>query len=360
MASHSSPLRALRLAVPTLHGGQRPRPQWAAAVLAAFGLFALPALAQDEVPGRSAESVRTWLVQHNPELRALQLDAEAARARIMPAGALPDPTAGITLRGLDPGQPWRGTEMGREVTYSLRQQFPLWGKRDLARTGARQAADASELERAAATRDLLADAESAYVRYWHADKSVAVLDRRIALLRQIEEVAGVRYALGLAPQQDAIRAQVEQTSMRRERIERLAAKREATAMLNGALGRPAAAPLASPEAAPVLPLPGEQPTPLPGKSDHPALLAQQARADAARTNAMLQHRNRLPDVTLGLGAMQRGGGLQSLELMLEVEIPLQQRARRCGSCRGCGRAGGGCRRRGLLARSWASRSRRRI
>lgn len=291
-------------------------------------LCANPVLAAETLPGRSVESIRTWLVEHNQELRALGLEAEAARARILPAGALPDPSAGIALRGLDPGRPWRGAEMGSEIIYSLRQQFPLWGKRDLARTGAREEAHASELDRDAAARDLIAEAESAYVRYWHADQAVAVLDRRIALLRQVEEMAGVRYALGAAAQQDAIRAQVEQTNMQRERIERLAAKREAMAMLNTVLGRPSDASLAAPEAAPLLPVSAVARPDSQQIADHPAVLAQQARADAARTNAVLQRRKRLPDVTLGVGVMQRGGGLDSVELMLEVEIPFQRRARR--------------------------------
>lgn len=292
---------------------------------AALYIFSTPIMAAELLPGRSVESVHSWLLEHNPELRALGLEAEAARARIVPAGALPDPSASISLRGLDPEEPWRRPDMGREIGYSVRQQFPLWGKRELARTAARQEADASELDRDAAARDLLAEAESAYVRYWHADQAVAVLDRRIALLRQIEEMAGVRYALGMAAQQDSIRAQVEQTNMQRERIERLAAKREAIAMLNSVLGRPADAPLAAPDSIPTLPIPTNASLPT---GDHPAVLAQQARAEAARTNAVLQRRNRFPDVSLGVGAMQRGGGLESMELMLEIEIPFQQRVRR--------------------------------
>ena len=56
--------------------------------------------------------------------------------------------------------------------------------------------------------------------------------------------------------------------------------------------------------------------------------SQQARAEAARTNVVLQRRNRFPDITVGVGAMQYGNGIESTELMLEVEIPFQQRARR--------------------------------
>lgn len=329
MAFQTDPSQASRLPFLPAPGWLRLHARWPVVLLAGIlGILAIPAVATEPLPGRSVQSIHAWLLEHNPEVQALALEAEAAQARIQPAGALPDPSAALTLRGLDIGRPRREEDMERETSFSLRQRFPLWGKRELARTGARQQANASELDRDATVRDLLAEAESAYVRYWHADQSVAVLDRRIALLRQIEEIAGVRYALGMAAQQDAIRAQVEQTSMQRERIERLAAKREAVAMLNVALGRPSDAPLATPEATPALPVPNDASSDTRQVANHPAVLAQQARVEAARTNVELQRRNRFPDVTVGVGALQNGDGLKSMELMLEVEIPFQQRARR--------------------------------
>lgn len=289
----------------------------------------LPATATEPIPGHSLESIRSWVLKYNPELRALDFEAQAAEARILPAGALPDPSASVGFRGLDPDKPWRTADAGREVDYALRQRFPLWGKRGLARTAASQDAVAVGLDRITAARDLLADAEAAYARYWHADQAVAVLDRRIALLRQIEEMAGVRYALGRAAQQDAIRAQVEQTSLQRERIERIAAKQEATATLNAVLGRRSDAPLATPDVAPGLFVHSASlAEALDGADAHPAVLSQQARAEAARTIVVLERRSRFPDVTVGVGAMQLGNGIESTELMLEVEIPLQQRTRR--------------------------------
>ena len=292
--------------------------------------LAAPAMAQS-VPGEDVASVHAWLRDNNPELRALQAETEAARARIQPAGALPDPSASISFRNLDPDRPWQLPGDGGEVDYSLRQRVPLWGKRGRARTVARQSAEADALDRDAVLRELTAEAETAYVRYWHADQAIAVLDRRLDLLRQVEEMAGVRYALGMAAQQDSIRAQVEQTVMQRERIQRLAEKREAMAALNGLLGRPADAPLAPPAQRPVLAIRsgdlGDALNVL-DSSAHPAVLAQQARAQAARTNVELQRRNRYPDVTFGVGAMQREDGLESMEVMLEVEIPFQQTARR--------------------------------
>lgn len=295
----------------------------------AFWALSLPVAATDSIPGHSLDSIRAWVLEHNPELRAMDFEAQAAEARIRPAGALPDPMASLGLRGLDPDKPWRTAGADREVNYALRQRFPLWGKRSLARTAARHDAIAIGLDRITTARDLLAGAEAAYVRYWHADQAVAVLERRIALLRQIEEIAGVRYALGRAAQQDAIRAQVEQTSLQRERIERLASKQEAAAALNAVLGRRSDAPLATPDEPPTLVIHAASlAATLDGAEAHPAVRSQQARADAARTNVMLQRRNRFPDITLGVGAMQLGNGIESTELMLEIEIPFQQRARR--------------------------------
>ena len=302
----------------------------AVAALLLSGTLATTAMAQ-ALPGHDVASIHAWLREHNPELRALQAESDAAFARIHPAGALPDPTASLSFGNLDPDRPWQVPGNDREVGYSLRQQVPLWGKRGLARTAARQGAEAVALDRGAILREILAEAEAAYVRYWHADQAVAVLDRRLDLLRQVEEIAGVRYALGMAPQQDSIRAQVEQTVMKRERIQRLVEQQEASAVLNGVLGRPADAPLAAPVRDPALPVRTGSLTEalrnLEGGS-HPAVQAEQARARAARTNVELERRNRYPDVTFGVGAMQREDGMDSMELMLEVQIPFQQRARR--------------------------------
>jgi len=302
-------------------------------VAVALLLSAIPATAAmaQAIPGHDVASIHAWLREHNPELRALQAESDAAFARIHPAGALPDPVFSLGLRNLDPGRPWQVPGDDRETSYTLRQRVPLWGKRGLARTAARQGAEAAALDRDAVLREIIAEAEAAYVRYWHADQAVAVLDRRLDLLRQVEEIAGVRYALGMAAQQDSIRAQVEQTVMQRERIQRLVEKQEASAVLNGVLGRPADAALAPPAEGPALAVRSgslaEVLRTLEGGS-HPAVQAEDARALAARTNVELQRRRRYPDVTLGVGAIQREDGPESMELMLEVEIPFQQRARR--------------------------------
>lgn len=282
-------------------------------------------------PGADVESVRAYALAHSPVLAAATLDADAARAAVLPSGALPDPTLSVALRDASPVLRPDDARVDRGNLVQWRQSIPLWGKRGLAREVASADADRAAAERDAAARRLLADVEATYARYWESGQALAVLERRLSLVEAVEAVAGVRYAVGLAAQQDAIRAQVLRTSLVAERLARSAARDEAAALLNALLGRPADAALAAPRGVPSLPvrwttLDAARAALAP--ASQPELASRAFAVAAAERSAELQRRRRRPDVTFGVGAMQEGGGIGGLELMLEVEIPLQQRVRR--------------------------------
>lgn len=296
--------------------------RWRWPLLPCLLLAALVAQAQQvpaAIPGADVQSIRSWLLQHNPDLRAQQADVEAAQAHVITAGSLPNPSVGITLR---PG--------GKGGTgYQFRQPIPLWGKRALAREIALRQTDAIGAERQASALTLLEQAEAAYVRYWHARQARQLLDAQLVLLRKVEEIAGIRYALGMAPQQDAIRAQVEATRVQGTRIAVEEDGSEAGMLLNLLLGRRPEAPLQAPADVPHLPVASatladalvalEQ-------HDHPALRAAQAQAEAAGETLRLRQRERWPDISVGIGSTRFGGRFSDPELMLEVEVPLQRRA----------------------------------
>lgn len=281
------------------------------------------------LPGADLASIEAWLSEHNPELRILSIDAQAAHARIQPAGALPDPMVSVGLREIDIDRPRVLPSQVGNTLYQVRQRFPLWGKRDLAREVAREEASASMLMRDATALELQADASAAYVRYWHADASIQVVERMIALLGDLQSLAETRYGAGLAPQQDAIKAQVETTAMRRDLIERRAMGREAIAMLNALLAREPDAPLAAPTGVPILPVTAHLQDILAEIPErHPMVQAQSHMVVANDRMAEMVRRERYPDINVGLGLMQSGNRLASWELMLEVEVPFQQTARR--------------------------------
>ena len=106
-------------------------------ILAAFLLAAaLPASAADQLPGASVESLLAIAREGSPDVRMVQLEAEAARERIGPAGALPDPFLRVELENITrngtQGATLSPSQVG-DTKYLLAQPLPFWGKRDLKR-----------------------------------------------------------------------------------------------------------------------------------------------------------------------------------------------------------------------------------
>jgi outer membrane protein TolC len=130
--------------------------------------------------------------------------------------------------------------------YTISQSIPFWGKRDL-RQGVAQA-DAVQADRRvdATWAELAAKIKIAYAQYQLAARSEELAREVLTLMGSLESLAQARYASGLVPQQDAIRAQVEQTGMRTDLVMLDSEKRQWQVKLNSLLTRPANAPLAEP------------------------------------------------------------------------------------------------------------------
>ena len=110
-------------------------------------------------------------------------------------------------------------------------------------------------------------------------------------------------------QQDAIRAQLEQTAMRSELIALDNEKRQLRARLNGLMARDWAAPLADPQLLRPLPdLATSDAAPLAerARARNPQLLAEQARVTSAQKSRDLTWSNRYPDWLRG-PAVDAGG-----------------------------------------------------
>lgn len=280
-------------------------------------------------PGADLASVHAWLRTHSAALQARELEAQSAQARADAAGALPEPMFEIELEGIDRERPRALPAQVESTVYRVRQQFPLWGKRALEREIAAHEADAAGLRRDAGWLELVEQADMAWLAWWHARASADALDRVIGLMTQMRELARTRYAAGLAPQQDAIRAEVELSTMQRMRIELSAQGAQARASLNTRMGRLPQAPLVEPAEEPEIAFEQSLEQLLEGlATQHPMAQAEASMRAARAGMAEEIRRERLPDLGVGFGLMQMGDRLEGYELMLEVEIPLQWGARR--------------------------------
>lgn len=305
------------------------------ALVAGAGLWAWLAAAQTPMPGARVEELLELARRQNPELAAMGHEAEAARQRVQPAGALPDPMGRLELRDV-------GNQMGNgdfnllptrvgSAKYTVAQTIPLWGKRDLKREVAEADAVQAQARRTGTWAELAAKVKTAFAQYYLVGQSRKLAEELLRLGGSLEQLAQARYADGLVPQQDVVRAQVEKTTLRSELLMLETEHHHAAARLNALLRRPPAAPLAEPQ---VL-----RPLPAPAKLDYvalearllaanPQLAAQDAQIAAAEKNRELVTKNRYPDLTVGVSPIQTRNRVTEWELMFEVNIPLQQESRR--------------------------------
>ena len=293
-----------------------------------------PREGEGELPGRNLASLLDYARQNNPELAAMRHEADAAGERVAPAGALPDPRFRIELMDL--------TRMGEQnptlspsrvgsTKYTVTQELPWYGKRDLKREIAELDADGAQGRARGAWSEIAARLKTAYAQLYLVRRSESMNREILDLMVRLEQVAQARYAGGLAMQQDVIRAQVEQTAMRNDLIMLENEGNMLRARINMLLARPAGAALADPEALPSLPVPA--------RLDHaaleervrgrnPQLFAEEAAIKSAEKRRELAYKERYPDFMLGVTPVQYQNAVKEWQLMLEFNIPLQQAPRR--------------------------------
>ena len=296
-----------------------------------------PVLVQAQEPslGSNVQSLLAYARAQSPELEAMRREAEAAAQRIGPAGALPDPVLRVELMninnyGSDAPPSLLPSRVG-ETKYTVMQTLPLWGKRDLRRDAATADAAQAAARSEVTWTELALRIKTSYAEYYRAIGNERLTREVLELLSRLEQIAQARYAGGLVPQQDAIRAQLEQTAMRLELVALENEKRQSRSRLNGLLARHAAAPLVDPQE--LRPWPAVTTSDAVTLADrararNPQLQAELARLAGAQKTLDLTMRNRYPDLQVGVSPTQMGSRITQWGLMFEVNIPLQQESRR--------------------------------
>ena len=290
--------------------------------------------ASEKVVGGSVESLLDYAKERNPEFASMRHETDAASERVGPAGALPDPRLRVEWMDITRAgeqNPTLSPSRAGSTVYTLMQDVPWFGKRDLKRDIAVLEAEGAKGRALGTWAELSSRIKSGYAQFYYAHRNERLTNELLDLMSRLEKVAQVRYAGGLAAQSDAIRAQVEQTSLRNELIALENEKRMIQARLNMLLSRPPDAPLAEPERLRVLPAPVHL--------DHaalqdrvrgrnPQLFTEDAQLKAAEKNRDLTYRNRYPDFTFGITPTQSRNSIKDWGLMVEINIPLQQSSRR--------------------------------
>ena len=296
-------------------------------------LWLTPAWAEEPL-GSNLGGLLDYAREHNPELAATRYEAEAARQRSEAADALPDPVLRTELMDITNGGSTGARLLPSQVgatRYTLMQNFPWYGTRDLRREVANAQAAQANGQVAASWTDLAASIKQTYAMRYFTVSSAQLSQQTLDLLDGLEQIAQTRYANGLGQQQDAIRVQVEKTMLRSELIALQNEAHHTHARLNALLSRPVNAPLAEAVLLRVMPPAaklGEAALQQRLLAQNPQLRIAEANIQSSEKSRDLAHANRYPGFTLGVTPTQSGAAVKTWDLMLELNIPLQQGSRR--------------------------------
>lgn len=299
------------------------------AALVALTLLATAARAEPPATRLPAdpllESFLREALEKRPEIQQAQATARAERERVTQAGALPDPT--LTLGIQNDG--FQGIQVGKMETsfYQAMITQPLYwpGKRGLRTEVASRQAQAAEAQllRVALTVD--ADVRRAYLDLLLVRDQLRLLARQESLWDQSEGIAKARYQVGAGPQADLLRAQLERTRQRQQRLALEAQERTRLQELNRLRGRALSEPIETGLSVADLPEPAVPPVAealADAEARSPELLLARLQAEQADKRVELASRERYPDLAVSAGVMPRGALDPMWTLSVSVGLPV--------------------------------------
>lgn len=242
-----------------LHPMVRPRLPRSAAGVLAFSASLVLAPGGDAAihaqPRPTVDALVDTAFAVNPAVRAARERLSAERARIGPAGLLPDPMLMLGIQNLPLGaMPGNAAVHGSSASTSGRdpmtmnmigvgQTLPYPGKLSLSRRAAAREAEASEAALAAVQWRIRQDVRNTFYEVAFVDRALEIVDRSHRVLTDFVTVTETRYGVGTAGQQDVLRARVELTRLAETAVALKEQRRAALARLNALLDRPSEAPL---------------------------------------------------------------------------------------------------------------------
>ncbi len=269
----------------------------------------------EPVPGGTVNDLLARVRNLNPELAAAALEREAAAAKIYPAGALDDPMVNLSR---DQGF--------RQTLFSVSQDFPLWGKRELRKAVAEANAEVAAGRRNSVGLELEEQTKVVFAQYYQVDQAIRVTREIHSLLHTVAESVRSRYAQGVGTQSDAIRADLEQTRLGPELSALERDEEMAKAKINALIGRSANAPLATPQVLRRVPSATSlKLDALLGRSrgGNPTVAMALAEITAAEGERTLVDKSWYPDVTISIGGDSLPNMGPKVTAGVGIKVPLQ-------------------------------------
>ena len=274
------------------------------------GESAVPTVLESGPPDPVLSALVADTLARSPDHARARAEVSAERERVPQAGALADPTLVLGIQN----DGFKGIQIGVEPTsfWQVLINVPLsWpGKRGYREDAAAARVTVSEAALQRVRLTLLGEVERAYLDLRLVRGQLALQARLESLWQQAEEIARARYQVGEAPQSDLLRAQLERTRLRLQRLALEAGERAALQELNRLRVHPLDEPIDTP-----VPLVDSRPGPLPAaeilladaEARSPDLALAARSAGVAEAKVKSAYRERWPDLSVTAAIMPRGG-----------------------------------------------------
>jgi cobalt-zinc-cadmium efflux system outer membrane protein len=265
-------------------------------------------------------------MQHSPTVAAARARWQARMLAPIQARTLPDPQVQLQQLTVGSPQPFSGYETSDffYTGFGVSQDFPGPGKLALHGAIAEREADYAHHQLEAVQREVVRRIRESYFELFYLKRTIELLESHRADLGQIEEISESRYRVGLATQQDMVRAQLEMTAILREVTMHHQHMEQQQAMLKALLGRDTdSRDIEIREAAPtkldVDPMRVRELT----SAGAPELQMERAMESRSSEALKLARRGYLPDFSVGYMVQKTGPGVRDYyALTLGARIPL--------------------------------------
>jgi len=178
-------------------------------------------------------------LEKNPAIKSAERHWRAAQERPTQVSTLPDPFFSYSRFGESVE-----TRVGpQENVFMLSQNVPFPGKLGLKGKMATQDAVAANQQYDATERDIIFQVKRTYYDLYWVDRSIAILDGYLDLLRDFTKVAEQKYMTGEGIQASVFKSQVELSSTVERRLSFEKLREGIVARLNALLDRPHDSPL---------------------------------------------------------------------------------------------------------------------
>lgn len=272
--------------------------------------------------------------RENKDLRAARLAIDAARARLVQAGALPNPRINL---GAGSDVAFRN-EGAYSASAGVSQDFPIAGRLARQKDVARVDIDLAQAEILDAQRKLAGEIAANVYRILIVDRQMQVRDALSAVDERLAKVTTSRFKAAEVSELDVNTIALDLQRLAQERLLLQAQRRILLQSLNQLIGRPVSAPLEVAESLPAVdtlpPLDADLSAAIAHRPDQRRASLQ---IDRAQAELKLANAKRWEDWSVGLGVQQ---GRQSIlgapgqpadrAMTLNVTIPLSLKSRTQG------------------------------